>query len=192
MTTQDPRDLHPGPGMDLPAAADADITDALRWQLRGLRRDEPPASDLWAGIAAALPAQSRMPQPASRAAGSRAVPAWLAPSAMAASLLLAVGLVGWWQSAPPARPSAAAGSAQALQREAGAMTRHYQAALQELAPAGIGNSPGDLQPVFEVLDRDAALIRAALAQAPDSRLLLQQLQRTYARRLALTQRVAYS
>lgn len=153
-----------------------DIDDALRWQLRALRRDEAPARDLWAGIAAALPDQH-----------VRRRPAWLAPMAMAASLLLVVGTVGWWQVARA--PVASAPTETLVQREAEGLTRQYHAAMQELAPL---SSPGSLQPTFAVLDRDAALIRDALTQAPDSRLLLEQLRRTYARRLALVQRVAYS
>jgi hypothetical protein len=154
-----------------------DLSDALRWQLRALRSDEAPARDLWPGIAAALPVRP----------STRRNPSWLAPMAMAASLLLVVGVVGWWQgtSAPMTERS----SATLVQREADGLTRQYQAAMQELAPA---SPPGSLQPTFAVLDRDAALIREALTQAPDSRLLLEQLRRTYARRLALVQRVAYS
>ncbi|MGH8078099.1 MAG: hypothetical protein ACREPE_12345 [Lysobacter sp.] len=155
----------------------ADISDTLRWQLRALRRDEVPARDLWAGIASALPIQQR----------ARRRPSWLAPVAMAASLLLVVGMVGWWQDART--PMALSPTDTLVQREADGLTRQYQAALQELAPM---SSAGSLQPTFAVLDRDAALIRDALTQAPDSRLLLEQLRRTYARRLALVQRVAYS
>jgi len=161
---------------------DADLGHSLRWQLRALRRDEAPARDLWAGIAAALPAQPRAARSGNR----------LAPIALAASLVLAVGAVGWWQAGRAPGPSAAAaGAMQAvlMAREASGLTRQYEAALQELAPV---TRPGSLQPTFAVLDRDAALIRSALEQAPDSRLLLTQLRRTYARRLALAQRVAYS
>lgn len=155
-----------------------DLGDSLRWQLRALRRDELPERDLWPAIAAGLPAR----QPARRRA------TWLAPLAMAASLLLVVGVVGVWQAGRS--PMASAFSSESLvQREADGLTRQYRAALQELAP---GSSPGSLQPTFAVLDRDAALIRAALTQAPDSQLLLEQLRRTYARHLALAQRVAYS
>ena len=153
-----------------------DLGDSLRWQLRALRRDEPPGRDLWAGIAPALAARG----PATRRRS------WLAPAAMAASLLLVVGVVGWQATrAPDTRPP----SYSLVQREADGLTRQYQAALRELAPVA---AAGSLQPAFAVLDRDAALIRDALQQAPDSRLLLEQLRRTYAHRLALAQRVAYS
>lgn len=155
----------------------SDISGSLRWRLRALRRDHPPTRDLWAGIAPALAVQRRAPLRHS----------WLARSAIAASLLLVVSVVGWWQGARA--PMASDSSETLVQHEADGLTRHYRAALQELAPL---SSPGSLQPTFTVLDRDAALIRAALQQAPDSRLLLEQLRRTYAHRLALAQRVAYS
>ncbi len=153
-----------------------DIDDTLRWQLRAMRRDAAPTRDLWSGIASALPARNHI---------SRR-PSWLAPIAMAASLLLVVGVVGWWQGAGI---TTAASPETLVQREADALTRQYQAAVHELAPV---SAHGSLQPTFAALDRDAALIQSALAQAPDSRLLLAQLRRTYARRLALAQRVAYS
>ena len=75
-----------------------------------------------------------------------------------------------------------------MQREAEGLTLQYQAALQEVqAP-----TPAVLQPTVEALDRDVALIRAALARDPDSVRLLEQLRRTYARRLELAQRVVYT
>ena len=52
--------------------------------------------------------------------------------------------------------------------------------------------PASLKPTAEQLDHDAALIRNALAHEPDSVRLLEQLRRTYAFRLALSQRVAYT
>jgi hypothetical protein len=61
--------------------------------------------------------------------------------------------------------------------------------MQRTAPAATATT---LQPTFDELDRNAALILDALAHDPDSRLLLDQLRRTYARRLALAQRVAYT
>ena len=97
-----------------------DLGDSLRWQLRALRRDEPPGRDLWAGIAPALAARS----PAARRRS------WRAPAAMAASLLLVVGIVGWQAlRAPDVQPSYTL-----VQREADGLTRQYQAALRELAP----------------------------------------------------------
>lgn len=153
------------------------IGDTLRWQLRALQRDVAPGRDLWAGIAPALAPQLAPQRRRSRLA---------ALGAIAASLLMVVGVVGWWQGT---RMSVATPPATLVQREADGLTRQYQAALQEFAPI---SSPGSLEPTFTVLDRDAALILAALEQSPDSRLLLEQLRRTYAHRLALVQRVAYS
>jgi len=153
---------------------DNELPEALRWQLRALRRDEVPAHELWPGIAARLQAQ----QPVRRR--------WLVPTAIAASLLLVVGVLGRF-GAPATSPATESG-ATLVQREADGMTRQYQAALQELAPAGV---PTTLQPTFDDLDRNAALIRNAIADDPDSRLLLEQLRRTYAHRLALAQRVAH-
>jgi len=157
-----------------------DLGDTLRWQLRALRRDETPGRDLWPGIAAAL--TSQRPAPRRRP--------WLAPAAMAASLLLVVGVLGWQQASnAPFAPFAPAPSETLVQREADGLIRSYQAALQEFAPV---SAAGSLQPTIAVLDRDVALIRDALEQAPNSRLLLEQLRRTYAHRLALAQRVTYS
>src|SRR5690606_8054146 len=89
----------------------------LRLQCSGLRREIEPAHDLWQGIQARigqLPAQARAPargNPATR----------LAPWALAASLVLAVG-VAWRMQPPPASTPAADGGtgapAIALDREA--------------------------------------------------------------------------
>lgn len=150
-----------------------ELPDTLRWQLRALRQDAAPARDLWPGIAARLAAQppARKPQ------------RWLRPVALAASLVLAIGAVGWFS-----RTNDVASAPTLVQREAEGLTLQYQAALQEVqAP-----TPASLRPTVEALDRDAALIRAALARDPDSVRLLEQLRRTYAHRLALAQRMAYT
>lgn len=211
---------------------DGELSDALRWQLRALRRDTPPARDLWAGIAGRLGEQASAqagPAPADRApaaphsqgapevAPDDGAPApqvvvlrprevsrrrWFAPMALAASvavLAVALGLV-WKDAAPVQEPAAAAvaahdaaaGKAPAslVQREADGMTRQYQAALREIEPAT--QQALALKPTFDELDRNTALILDAMARDPDSRLLLEQLRRTYARRLALAQRVAYT
>ena len=155
---------------------DNEFSDALRWQLRGLRQDAMPAHELWPGIAARLASQQAARKPHR----------WLRPLALAASLVLAVGTVGWF--ARTSVPSAASPAPTLVQREADGLTRQYQAALLEVqAP-----TPASLKPTVEALDRDVAMIRAALASDPDSVRLLEQLRRTYAHRLALAQRVAYA
>lgn len=157
-----------------------ELSDALRWQLRAQRRDVPPARDLWPDIAARLQAQPL------RASPPR--PRWLTPVALAATLVLAVGSVGLWRNAGTPSSDAVA-QASLVQREAEGMTRQYQAAIFEM---GAGQPPAELRPAFDELDRNAQLILSALAQNPDSRLLLEQLRRTYARRLALAQRAVYA
>jgi len=156
-----------------------EFPDALRWQLRALRQDATPAHDLWPGIAVRL---------APQAALVRAPQRWLRPMALAASLVLAVGTVGWFARTVGPATAPVASEPTLVQREAEGLTRQYQAALQEMqAPM-----PASLQSTAEALDRDVALIRAALASDPDSVRLLEQLRRTYAHRLALAQRVAYT
>jgi hypothetical protein len=155
---------------------DNDFPEAMRWQLRGLRRDATPSRDLWPGIAARLALQQAPARPSQR---------WLRPLTLAASLVLAVGAVGWFASTDlPTGPSAPT----LVQREADGLARQYQAALQEVQVP----MPATLRPTAEALDRDVAMIRAALARDPDSVRLLEQLRRTYAHRLALAQRVAYT
>ena len=116
---------------------------------------------------------------------------------MAASLLLAVGLA--WQPRPneatvAAPPVVAASTTPSrdhslVQREADAMTTHYEAALRELSAQAV---PAGWQPGLEALDRSAIEIRGALQHDPDSRLLLQRLRYTYTRRLALARRALYA
>ena len=117
------------------------------------------------------------------------------PVALAASLAgaLAIG-AAWHVMQRPGEPDtgdvatpvaqAAAGD---IQLQAQGMVREYQAALAEVG--GVPVTPA-LQPGLAELDRNAAQILAALQQDPDSALLLQQLRRTYSRRLALSQRAA--
>ena len=159
----------------------------LRLQLRGLRRDLEPAGDLWPGIQARiarLPAQA--PVPAARR-GSHATR--FAPWALAASLVLAVG-VAWRTQPPPApAPGATAATVPSMDREAAAMTAEYRAALQELeASAPQLSSARPDQPALRELDRSARQIRDAIALDPQSPFLLERLRRTYSLRLDLTQR----
>ena len=146
--------------------------DALRWQLRALRRDVPPARDLWPDLAARLAATPQVaPAPVQR---HRRV----APFALAASVLLAVTMTWQLQRAPQ-------GDA-VIQREAAAMTRDYTGVLAQM-DAQAKASP-EYAPALQALDQSAAEIRHAIATDPQARFLLEQLRRTYARRLALTQR----
>ena len=192
---------------DIPHGADAHapLPDHLRWQLRGLRREQPPVRDLWPDIAARLPPRDAITPP-------RRPAHWLAPVAMAASLLLVVGVLGWNTPLRPAGSPSPAAATPSLARaaetaptvvpgtaatappsmlalETAGMARQYQAAFDE-----IGAMPADssLHPAFAELARNAELILRALSEQPDSRLLLERLQRTYARRLALSQRLAHS
>lgn len=152
--------------------------ESLRWSLRALRREHESAQDLWPGIAArieslpqSLPVQRR-PNPMQR----------LAPWAMAASILLTVGLI--WQGSLPQ-----SSQEPIIQQEAASLTRDYQGALAQLEGA---EAHPELGSALEELDRSAAQIRQALAHHPNARFLLEQLRRTYAKRLALTQRAVMS
>jgi hypothetical protein len=81
---------------------------------------------------------------------------------------------------------------QLIAKEAEAMTLEYQAALKVI-DSGVQatNRPTTgATPELQVLDRSAAQIRTALSRDPDARFLLDRLQRTYTRRLELTQRMA--
>ena len=158
---------------------DQDFPDALRWSLRGLRREAQPQHDLWPSIAQRIAATPQV-------GAAAPAPTWrrFAPLAMAASLALAVGLV--WQLRPDSATSNAAPGAQLISAEADAMTREYQAALQEFERSAPANTD---TPALHELDRSAAQIRTAMARDPGARFLLDRLQDTYARRLALTQRL---
>ena len=147
--------------------------DALRWQLRALRQDAPPSRDLWPDIAAALAAAPQTPVAAPASRRRR-----VAPFALAASVLLAVTMTWQLQRTPE-------GDA-LIQREAAAMTRDYTGALAQMDAQA--KASADYAPALHALDQSAAEIRHAIATDPQARFLLDQLRRTYARRLALTQR----
>ncbi len=151
--------------------ADAAFPDALRWQLHALRQDVTPSRDLWTGIAPRLATASLRKAPMRTP--------WLG---LAASLLLVAGIAGI--GAGHMREGDAAQTALV---EARRLSADYRQALDAL-PMGAAQSR-TLAPAFDELDRSAAQIRRALARDPDSRLLLEQLRRTYARRLELSQRV---
>ncbi|MCF7221980.1 DUF3379 domain-containing protein [Marilutibacter chinensis] len=197
----DPSDKH-----DLPhdGNAHAPLPDGLRWQLRALRHERAPDRDLWPDIAARLPPRNAIAAPPRRPAR------WLAPVAMAASLLLVVGVLGWNAplkpvgSPPPAATpalsradavpattpdTATARTPSMLALETAGMARQYQAAFEQIGAVPVDSG---LHPALAELDRNAELILQALSEQPDSRLLLERLHRTYARRLALSQRLVHS
>lgn len=148
--------------------------ESLRWSLRALRREQQPAQDLWAGIAARIEALPQVaPAPRRQTPMQR-----FAPWAMAASIVLTVGMV--WQGSLPQ-----SGQGPIIQQEAASLTRDYQGALAQLQGA---EAHPELGGALQELDRSAAQIREALAHDPNARFLLEQLRRTYAKRLALTQR----
>ena len=160
------------------------LEDGTRWALRDLRRDIAPARDLWPQIAARIATGT----PVSDAGRTTwRSPRRLAPLALAASLLLAVGIAWHWQ--PP--QSTSQPTAKLMQAEAHAMTREYNAALREVE-ASAPQSAATQQPALRELDQSAAQIRTALARDPDARFLLERLRHTYSLRLALTQRAALS
>ena len=150
--------------------------ETLRWQLRGLRRDVEPQADLWPGIAARIAAT---PQEAAVPGKSRT--RRLAPWAMAASVLLAVGMV--WQMMPA--PQQAPAGNPLIRQQAVAMALDYERAFAHLQQSDI---QPEMHGAFGELDRSAAQILSAIDRDPDASFLLEQLRRTYARRLQLTQR----
>lgn len=155
--------------------------EALRWQLRGLRRDIEPPGDTWTGIAAAIAAT---PQEAGapRTARTRR----FAPWAMAASVLLAAGL--FWQLLPAARQGDAERNP-LVRQQAVSMTLDYERALAHLQQAGVHP---EMHAALGELDRSVAQILGAIDHDPNAPFLLDQLRRTYARRLQLTQRAVIS
>ncbi len=163
------------------------MTDTTyRWQLRQLPRDRAPSRDLWAGIAAAI----SQPVQAPLAAGKSRRQAWrTAGSAIAASLVLAAFGLGL------AKPRLfetlglrlATPEHQLVLKEAAAIRTQYQAELRQFRNKPV---PAAFTPALIELDQSADNIMVALDSHPDAVFLLDQLRRTYARRLQLTQRVA--
>ncbi|KAF1711287.1 hypothetical protein CSC70_05050 [Pseudoxanthomonas kalamensis DSM 18571] len=157
--------------------------DGLRWQLRALRQDTPPGRDLWPEIAARIAATPQQ-QTATRDARWQA-PRWL-PAALAASVLLAVG--GVWLGGGPADTlghAPMASSSPVIEREAVRLARQYETALAVMPQA---QARPEYAPALQDLDRNVVQILDAIDHNPSSRRLLEQLRRTYALRLELTQR----
>ena len=153
--------------------------DALRWQLQGLRRDVSPQADLWPGIAARI---ASTPQQQAIVTARSVNRRRFAPWAMAASLLLAVGFI--WQLTPGSNQGAVSADP-LIRKQAVSMTFEYEKALARI---GQTDSAPEVHAALGDLDRSAQMILTAIDDNPEARFLLNQLRRTYARRLQLTQR----
>jgi hypothetical protein len=147
----------------------------LRWQLRQLPRELEPERDLWPAIEAGIRREPLVPARRRR---------WPAALAAAATLQLAGGL--YWRAgdSTPA-PTTEQIEARVVSAEARAITKHYQAAIRQFDGAPL---PAQVEPSIAALDRSVAQIQSAIVADPDSVFLLEQLRRTYDRRLQLTQR----
>ena len=82
-------------------------------------------------------------------------------------------------------PQRASVDVDAVSAEARAITDEYRAALRQFDGAPL---PAQVEPSIAALDRSVAQIQSAIVADPDSVFLLEQLRRTYDRRLQLTQR----
>ena len=154
----------------------------LRRQLRELRREREPSQDLWADIAERIASNS---SPASASPNS-ARHLWWAP-ALAASAVFAALLLGVSNRSPDEASSPRqrqyAAFASSLSRNADALALEYEAALTSLPPIPV---PSELQSTLQVLDDSAEQLQVALREQPESKFLLGQLRRVYARRLQLS------
>jgi hypothetical protein len=146
----------------------------LRWQLRQLPREVELTRDLWPAIEAGI---RREP---ARRRGTR----WPAALAAAATFVLAAGL--YWRADQAAVPVEATPiEARIVNNDARAITDEYQAAIKQFDGAPLAPQ---VEPSIAALDRSVAQIQSAIVADPDSVFLLDQLRRTYERRLELTQR----
>jgi len=156
-----------------------DDADVLQARLRALPAERLPSARVWQGIAAQLPAMpppAPMPTPAAATGWTRRR-RW--PLRVGLGLAAALGLLMVVPTPVPQTPPPTL-----VQRQAEAMVAEYQQAMATLPTAQVG---GEWQPALRELDSSADHIRAALSENPRSRVLLGQLQRTYALRLELTQ-----
>lgn len=170
---------------------DKEHDDDLALRLGALPREMVPPARVWAAVAeqAGREARGAPPGPRRHARARRYWPA-VAGLATAASLALVLssGILPTLQPAPSA-PAGMADDGRPHNGVAQAerMADHYR---QALAQVPVEDLPDDLQPALAELDRSAASIMEAIRESPSSGFLFDQLQRTYAQRLQLTQRAA--
>jgi hypothetical protein len=151
---------------------------ALQARLRALPAERVPPARVWQAIATQLPPMPRPSADVQRPRATRA-PRRRWPLRLGLGLAAALGVLMVVPMPAPRTPPPTL-----VQRQAEAMAAEYQQAMAALPPTQVG---GDWQPALHELDSSADHIRAAIAENPRSRVLLSQLQRTYALRLELTQ-----
>jgi len=145
----------------------------LRWQLRQLPREMDLPNDLWPAIEAGI-----------RREPARRAHRWPAALAAAATFVLAAGL--YWRADQATVPVETTPiQARIVNSEARAITDEYQAAIKQFDGAPLAPQ---VEPSIAALDRSVAQIQSAIVADPNSVFLLDQLRRTYERRLELTQR----
>lgn len=148
----------------------------LQARLRALPTERLPPAHAWQQISNHLPARERQAS-APAPAPVRVARRWPLRIGLGLAAALAVLMVVPTAPPPTPRPSP-------LQRQADVIAAEYQKAMATLPAAQIG---AEWQPALHQLDASAGSIRAAIAESPRSGFLLDQLQRTYALRLELTQ-----
>lgn len=159
--------------------------DGLQAQLRALPTERLPPARVWQGIAAQLPGMPMpmpMPMPVAATQVALIAPRRRWPLRVGLGLAAALGLLMVLPTPVPQTPPPTL-----VQRQADALAAEYQQAMAALPAMPLGEA---WQPALHELDSSADHIRAALAENPRSRVLLSQLQRTYALRLELTQQAA--
>jgi len=161
---------------------------ALAQRLQQLPAQRTPPAAVWEAIAAGIGTSQPADAPSSTVPTPLPVrqrPRWRTPVAWAMAASVAVLAVAMWPR--PAQPPGPAPTASVLVRQADAMAGEYRQAIAAL-PAG--QVPAEIRPALHELDTSAAAIRVALGRQPDATFLLDQLRRTYAKRLELTRMAA--
>jgi hypothetical protein len=162
----------------------------FRWHLRQLPREREPARDLWPAIAAAIGGHDvgdAVPKGRPGYAASHRSHALRWASGMAVAVLLASAgySIPHWRLAHSHAPRTR--EHRLVLKEAASMRKQYKAQFARFSQVQV---PANIAPALDELDASADAILKALDVQPDDVFLLDQLRRTYARRLELTQRMA--
>ncbi|HTD28666.1 MAG TPA: hypothetical protein VK660_04695 [Xanthomonadaceae bacterium] len=162
----------------------------FRWHLRQLPREREPSRDLWPAIGAAISGHDSGGVPANhRAQDVLRRSHWLRwTSGIAVALLMAaIGLSIPHSRLPRLTHASNTREHRLVLKEAAAIRKQYKAQFAKFSGVQV---PANIAPALIELDASADAILTALDAQPDEVFLLDQLRRTYARRLELTQRMA--